>query len=249
MPTLTLEDLQISGRILASALKLSKTLLFKGKTTKQTDLVIEEFIRDMGGEPSFLGLGGFPNSICASFNEVIAHGLPSDRRPEEGDLIKIDIGVAYNSNHTDAARTFSIGDKKENTKIIQAVDKALDDGINKAILGNKVGDISYAIQRVLLVAGYKSPLEIGGHGIGLSPHLGPFIPNSGPPGIGSELSLGMCIAIEPLAIKRSNKIKTGKDGFSLYSPTTKLTGHAEDTVVIMEVPLILTRTTLEGGVA
>lgn len=247
MPTLNIEDLSTSGHILASSLSLSKFLIYSGVSFIKVNDIVEEFILDLGGIPSFKGLGGFPFSICVSVNEVLAHGVPQDRYMEYDDIVKVDIGVSYNGNFTDAARTFYCGNAEEKLALLGIVQEALNKGVGASVAGNKVGDISFAIQKVLYSNGYRSPLHLGGHGIGLQAHTRPLILNYGPPNRGDAILSGMCLAIEPLVIKSSSVTEIKEDGFSVFSPTTVLTGHAEDTIVVTDgAPLILTRVTLEG---
>ncbi len=248
-PKLTIKSLTMSGRILASALNLSKRLTIPGAVPLHIDQKIERFITSLNAKPSFKGFNGYPNSICVSLNSQIVHGMPTNSPLKKGDLITIDIGVSYKNNHTDAARTFVVGKDPSDKilNIINATQKALDDGIYKAIKGNTIGDISYAIQRIVEFNNYKTPLELGGHGIGLVPHDEPFIPNYGVSGSGYILVPGMCLAIEPIVIDGPKEIKTGDDGWTVFSPSKSLSAHIEDTIIITnDVPIILTRNTLEN---
>jgi methionyl aminopeptidase len=250
--TLNLNSIIHSGKILASALNLSKNLITVGISPLEIDTEIEKSIKRNGGVPSFLGYNGFPNSSCISINEQIVHGVPSTEPLQEGDLVTIDIGVSYENHCTDAARTFYIGSCIDERKksLLSTVERALNNGILFSVSGNHVGDISYAIQKVIEINGYKTPLEIGGHGVGTVPHQPPFIPNYGVKGSGMELVYGMCLAIEPIVIDGSNKLALDSaNGWSIYSPDGCLSVHIEDTIVVTDKePLILTRNTLEGGV-
>lgn len=248
-PKLTIQNLKESGRILASALSLSKRLAVPGAVPLHIDQKIEEFILSCNARPAFKGFCGFPCSACISINHQVVHGIPTQEPLKEGDLITVDIGVAYKSNHTDAARTFVVGNEPSDKilNIINVTQKALDDGINKAVENNTIGDISYAIQRIIEFNNYKTPLDLGGHGIGLVPHDDPFIPNYGVSGSGDNLIFGMCLAIEPIVIDGPKDIKKGNDGWTMYSPSKSLSAHIEDTIIVTDdIPIILTRVTLHG---
>jgi methionyl aminopeptidase len=249
--TLLKEPLIHSGKILASALDLSKRLISEKITPLEIDLEVHKFIVEQKAVPSFLGLGGFPYSICISINDQVVHGIPVDRYLKQGDLVTVDVGVSFDGHCTDAARTFVVGKTKNKIKnnLIVAANEALDAGIQKAVAGNKVGDISYAIQKCIESSGFRSPLCIGGHGIGMSAHLDPFIPNTGMPGRGIELLEGLCLAIEPVVMAGSIDIFVSKqDNFTMYSKDGCLSSHVEDTIIVTSrAPLILTRETLNGG--
>lgn len=248
---LNLKNLIVSGKILASSLNKSKDLVVDGAIPEQIDKKIEKFIHSLNAVPSFKGYNGYPSSTCISLNHQIVHGIPKKVPLKEGDIVTVDIGVSYKKNHTDAARTFIVGNNpnKKQEKLLQCCNKALNDGISKAINNNNVGDISYAIQRIIEFSGYRTPLELGGHGIGLSPHTEPFIPNYGTAGSGIKLKSGMCLALEPIVIDGSNEIEIDKDdNWTIFSPHKNLSVHIEDTIVVTDnVPIILTRETLEGG--
>jgi len=193
-------------------------------------------------------LDGFPHASCISVNEQIVHGVPTERILNDGDIITVDIGVSYKGHHTDAARTFPVGDISSNRdSIIRASYRALDIGISNALPNNRVGDISYSIQKEIMLSGYETVLEYGGHGIGLSPHSNPFIPNYGTRGKGGKLVDGQCVAIEPILIKGSNKVEEDKvDGWTVFSPGGFISSHVEDTIIIADPPVVLTRRTLKG---
>lgn len=240
-----------SGKILASALLLSKKLAKPGISPEYIDLEIHRFILSQKASPSFLGLDGFPCATCISVNSQLVHAVPSKRPLVNGDIVTVDIGVSYKRHCTDAARTFVIGKATKKQKfIIETTALALDAGIAEAISGNRVGDISYAIQRRVELNGFRSPLEFGGHGIGFKPHEEPFIPNAGIKGIGPKLVTGNCLAIEPIVLEGSIEIFIdADDGFTYFTNDGKLSAHIEDTIVVSDhVPIILTRETLCGGI-
>lgn len=246
---LNLHDLVLSGTILASALKLSKKLSKPGVSPFWVDSQIKDFILSNGGVPSFLGLDGYPFSTCISLNSQVVHGIPTNVPFKLEDIITIDIGVSYNGHCTDAARTFILGNTKSKRvrHMVDTAYTALNCGIPQARPGNKVGDISYAIQKPIFNSKYTTTLEYGGHGIGFKPHSEPFIPNYGQRNTGLQLKEGMCLAIEPILIDGPNKVLQNKeDGWTVYSPNKCLSAHVEDTVVVANPPIILTRTTLNG---
>jgi len=239
-----------SGRILASALALAKTLIKIESTPLYIDRKITEFILSYNAVPSFIGLGEYPYATCISVNDQVVHAVPTRKPLKRGDVVTVDIGVSYKGHCTDAARTFVVGKKsREKKNLIDAVNIALDDGIKAAVAGNRIGDISYAIQRAVELNGYRSPLEFGGHGIGTKPHLDPFISNTGMKGLGVKLLEGICLAIEPIAMAGSIEVFVDEaDTFTCYSEDGCLSAHAEDTIIVTKtVPIILTRATFSGG--
>lgn len=247
---LNIEDLIVSGKILASALFLAKELAHQKVTPLEIDSIIGRFISLHNAEPSFVGIDGYKFSSCISINNQVVHGVPTSVPIVEGDIVTVDIGVRYNGHCTDAARTFIIGNYYDNvkTKLVNAVNRALEEGIKAAVVGNKVGNISFSIQKVIESNGFRSPLYLGGHGIGFYPHTFPFIPNYGVKNKGRSLVQGMCLAIEPIAIAGSKDVFLDEDdGFSVYSCDGSLSAHSEDSIVITDsTPYILTRTTLDG---
>jgi methionyl aminopeptidase len=248
---LNINYLKHSGKILSSALFLAKDITKPGMSTALLDRAINYFIIYHDAVPSFIGIGGYKYASCISINSQIVHGAPSENTIiKEGDLITVDIGVSYKHNCTDAARTFVVGvPTRRQRKLIDAAQAALDAGVSKATFGNRVGDISYAIQTQVETRGFKSPLDYGGHGIGLEPHMDPFISNTGVSGTGEALEVGMCLAIEPIVMEGSPEVfEDESDGYTVYSEDGRLSSHIEDTVVVVGSgrPIILTRRTLSG---
>lgn len=252
---LNLRDLTRSGRILASALNLSKGLLRPGINPKEIDFEIEKFITSCGGVPSFKNYCPvgfplpFPAASCISVNTEILHAIPKSTPLKEGDVVTIDIGVAYNDNHTDAARTYIVG-KTDNAllkNLIQSVHTALDKAFLVIRDGCRVGDIAFTIHRELLKYKFKPPLGLGGHSIGLKPHGEPFIPNYGKSGTGSIINSGLCLAIEPIAIAGNPEFFIEEDKWTIVSTYGRLSAHEEDTIVVTEKnPIILTRKALDN---
>jgi len=240
-----------SGKILATAMELAKSLLISGNTTKQIDSAIHSLILDYKAIPAFIGIGGYPCASCIAVNSQVVHAVPSDIPLKNGDIVTIDIGVNYKKHFTDAARTYIIGQNTntDNIELVNTAYEALNAGIKSAIKGNRISDISYEIQCVVEDAGFRSPLEFGGHGIGKKPHLEPFIPNSGSKGRGQILKNGLYLAIEPIVMAGSIEVFINiNDGFTCYSMDGCLSSHVEDTILISDFsPIILTRKTISGS--
>ena len=198
-----------------------------GVNTLQLDKIAEEFIRDNGAVPAFLGYGGFPNSICASVNEQVVHGIPSSKTIlKEGDVISVDCGTVLNGFVGDSAYTFCVGE--------------VDPGIQHAIEGKRLGDISHAVQSYCESKGYSVVRELVGHGIGRKMHEEPEVPNYGRPGCGPLLRSGMCICIEPMINMGSKNVAFEKDGWTVRTKDRKCSAHFEHCIAIRpEGPQIL----------
>lgn len=235
-----------SGSILASALELGISMIEEGTAVSDIDKEVEKFIRSNNAEPSFIGLDDYKHASCISVNNEIVHAVPSKRVLQKKDIVTLDVGVRYKNLCTDAARTVTVGVATGISKIlIETVSKALDAGISEAVVGNNIGDISYSIQRVVEYAGFVSPLELGGHGIGTKPHMRPFLPNYGVRGSGPQLHVGQCIAIEPIVLAGKREVVFTNN--AVYSADGALSSHREDTIYISDDnPIILTRMTLKG---
>lgn len=250
-PSLNFSHITHSGQILASALSLSKKLAGPGVTPAEIDKKIQSFICKQGASPSFLGLDGYGYATCISVNSQVVHSVPTSRPLKTGDMVTVDIGVSYKEHCTDAARTFVIGKPtKEQALLISTANEALNAGIAAAITNNHLSDISYAIQRKVELNGFRSPLDFGGHGIGLKPHLDPYISNTGIKGKGEKLIEGQGLAIEPIVMAGSIEVFIDEtDGCTCYSDDGSLSAHVEDTIIVSDlVPFILTRETLKGKV-
>ena len=222
-----------------SNLLVGKTLgeLFKhiqpGVTTLQLDKIADEFIRDHGAIPSFLGYGGFPNSICTSVNENVVHGIPNKKPLEEGDIISIDCGTSKNGYSGDSAYTFCVGEVDEDVKeLLRVTRKSLYLGIDHAKEGNRIGDIGNAIQTYCEKQGYTVVRELVGHGIGQNMHEAPEVPNYGRRGTGPLIKNGMCIAIEPMINKGSRNVVFEKDGWTVRTKDRKPSAHFEHTIAV-----------------
>lgn len=234
-----------AGRINAMALQATRELIRPGVTTAELDAVAEEVIRDHGAEPAFLGYPGatpYPGTINASVNDELVHGLPRDRKLKEGDIISIDCGTVYEEFIADSAFTLGVGEiSKEAQQLLEVTEKALSIGIDYMRPGNRVGDISAAIQEYVEEFGYNVPREYSGHGVGRKMHEGPQVPNYGLPGRGLALRPGITIALEPMVMAGSASTKVLSDGWTVSSADGSLTAHFEHSVAVTEnEPIILT---------
>jgi methionyl aminopeptidase len=239
-----IEVMAEGGRILAATLELLRRAVRPGVSTWELDAVAEEFIRSHpGARPSFKGLYGFPGTLCTSINHEIVHGIPSRKRVlQDGDIISVDVGVAYGGFHTDSATTLPVGAVDETTRrLLQVTREALDAGIAAAQLGNHIGDIGAAVQSVVERAGFSVVRDLVGHGIGVEFHEEPQVPNHGKPKRGAKLVPGLTIAIEPMVNVGSPGTRTLPDKWTIVTVDGKRSAHFEHTVAITESgPRILT---------
>ncbi|MBL8048999.1 MAG: type I methionyl aminopeptidase [Chthonomonas sp.] len=238
-----LDIMRESGRILARVLRTAGEMVAPGVTPLQIDGEIHRMITEAGGQPSFLGYNGFPNSACISVNEVVVHGIPTDVPLVEGDLIGLDLGVYINGFHTDAAWTFAVGKiSPAHVKLMEVTEASLYAGIAQAKVGNKVGDISSVIEKMITKAGYGNVRELVGHGIGRSLHEEPSVPNYGIAGKGPVLKHGTTICIEPMINLGTHKVKTLPDNWTIVTADRKASVHFEHTIAVTkDGPLILTQ--------
>ena len=218
--------------------------LVVGATTRDVDDFLRHFIENEGAKPAFLGLYGFPATACISVNEEIVHGIPGERKLAEGDLVSIDCGAIIDGMYSDHARTFLVGEKKDEDKLklISVAKKALDIGIENSHAGNKIGMISNSIENYVLGEGFDVVREYVGHGIGTQLHEPPSVPNFGDKDKGALLRVGMAIAIEPMVTQGTWETKVLNDKWTVVTKDGKLSTHVEDTVLITENgPEVLTR--------
>lgn len=230
--------------IVAEALIQAESRLVVGATTRDVDNFLRQFIENEGAKPAFLGLYGFPATACISINEEIVHGIPGERKLAEGDLVSIDCGAIIDGMYSDHARTFLVGEKKEEDKLklISVAKKALDLGIENSYAGNKIGMISNSIENYVLGEGFDVVREYVGHGIGTQLHEPPSVPNFGDKDKGALLRVGMAIAIEPMVTQGTWETKVLNDKWTVVTKDGKLSTHVEDTVLITENgPEVLTR--------
>ncbi len=246
------ETMAAAGRILAETLQLVMNRTAPGVSTADLDAVAEEFIRSHpGARPSFKGLYDFPASLCTSINHEIVHGIPSPKRIlEDGDIISIDCGVYMDGLHADSAVTVAVGEVGPDAReLLRVTQRALEAGVEAAVLGNHVGDIGHAVQRVAEGAGFSVVRELVGHGIGSSFHEEPQIPNYGKPKRGPRLVAGMTLAIEPMVNVGRPEIRTLDDKWTVVTADGSLSAHFEHTVLIdPEGPRLLTAVPVASSV-
>ncbi len=223
-----------------SALIVSKTLgevakaIKPGVTTLQLDKIAEEFIRDHGAIPGFLGLYDFPNTLCMSPNEQVVHGIPNSDSLKEGDIISVDCGALKNGFYGDHAYTFEIGEVAEEIKkLLQITKESLYVGIREFRAGNRVGDVGFAIQKYTEKHGYGVVRELVGHGLGREMHEDPEMPNYGRRGRGKKFTEGMVVAIEPMINLGTHRIKQFSDGWTIKTEDLKPSAHFEHDVAIV----------------
>jgi methionyl aminopeptidase len=237
-----IEKIAAAGRILARCHALLRAKARPGVSTADLDEAAERFIRSQGADPAFKGYRGFPGSICASPNSMVVHGIPGPYELQRGDILSIDIGVVLDGWVADAAVTLPIGQIPPVARTLLDVTKAsLFDAVEQCRPGNRLGDVSNAVQRRVEEAGFSVIRSLVGHGIGRDMHEDPQIPNYGRPGSGPELDVGMVLAVEPMVNVGTHAIRMGSDNWSVYSQDGSLAAHFEHTVAITEEgPQILT---------
>ncbi len=232
----SLEEVEL---IRESSMLVSKTLgevakvIRPGITTLSLDKLAQEFIQDHGAVPAFLNYGGFPNSLCISPNEQVVHGFPNDYVIQEGDLISVDCGVIKNNYFGDSAYTFTIGEiNEEQKKLVKVTQECLALGIEKAVVGMRIGDIAHAVQFHAESNGFGVVRELVGHGVGVKLHEKPEVPNFGKRGAGIKLEEGMVLAIEPMINAGTAAVKFWSDGWTVTTKDNKPSAHFEHTVAI-----------------
>ncbi|RKO65921.1 type I methionyl aminopeptidase [Desulfofundulus salinus] len=232
-----------AGRVVAGVLGELSRAIKPGVTTAELDRLAEDFILARGARPAFKGLYGFPASICTSVNEQVVHGIPGLRKLESGDIISIDVGAEINGYFGDGAATFPVGEvSPEAKKLLAVTEEALYEGIRFARQGNRLSDISHAVQSYVEKHGFSVVREYVGHGIGRSMHEEPQVPNFGKPGRGPRLKAGMTLAIEPMVNAGTHEVRTLGDNWTVVTGDSRLSAHFEHTVAITDgEPEILTR--------
>ena len=241
-PASAIKKMREAGRLSALALKVGGEAVKPGVTTAEIDKVIYDFIMSQGATPSFLNLYGFPASACISVNDELIHGISGNRVIKEGDIVSIDVGACLDGYHGDNAATFVAGEASEEAqKLLDVTKQSLYKGIEMAVVGNRVGDISNAVQTYCEERGYSVVREFVGHGIGRSVHEDPEVPNFGAAGHGPRLVNGMCIAIEPMINAGTRFVSTDSNGWTVRTKDGKLSAHFEHTIAITDNgPIILT---------
>lgn len=238
-----IEYMRQAGKVVGETLAKLEEVVKPGITTAELDKIAEEFIVKSGARPSFKGYYGFPASICASKNNEVVHGIPSQEVVlQEGDIISIDCGAILNGYHGDAARTFPVGKiSEEAEKLIQITKESFFTGVKKAVVGNRLTDISCAVQQYVEGFGYSVVRDYVGHGIGKEMHEDPEVPNFGRPGRGPKLIKGMVLAIEPMVNVGNYHVEVKPNGWTVVTKDNSLSAHYENTVAILDNgPEILT---------
>ncbi|MGQ0666522.1 MAG: type I methionyl aminopeptidase [Nitrospiraceae bacterium] len=222
-----------ASRVVAEVLEIVRKAVRPGVSTDELDRLAEEGIRARGGIPAFKGYRSYPKTLCASVNEQVVHGIPSKRQLKEGDIIGLDLGAIVGGFYGDSAVTVAVGRIPEATaKLIQVTEEALYLGIEQAVVGNRLTDISHAVQRRAESAGYSVVTEFVGHGIGRQLHEEPQVPNYGKPGQGPRLQVGMVLAIEPMVNMGGSAVRILDDRWTAVTADGSLSAHFEHTIAI-----------------
>lgn len=233
-----------AGRITGEALLTAAEHIKEGISTLELDTIIRRYIEKCGAKPSFLGYAGFPGSACISLNEEIIHGIPrKDKILREGDIVKIDVGAYYQGFHGDSAKTFGVGKiSDEAQRLIDVTKESFHRGAAKAVVGNRIGDIGFAIFEYATSQGCGVVRRYVGHGVGHDLHEDPEVPNFGTAGRGARLFPGMTIAIEPMINQGTHEVKEKSDGWTVVTADGKLSAHYEHTVLVTPEgePILLT---------
>jgi len=237
-----IEKMAAAGAIQARCLRMLSSKCRPGVTTAELDEAAARFIASQGAEAAFKGYRGFPGSICASPNSMVVHGIPGPYELQGGDILSIDVGVIFGGWVADAAITVPVGPVSPNARrLLRATREALFAATEQARLGNRLGDVSHAVQRRIESQGLAIIRSLVGHGIGRDMHEDPQIPNCGEPGRGPELEPGMVLAIEPMVNEGTDRVHVGEDNWAVYSADGSLAAHFEFTVAVTEDgPRILT---------
>ena len=237
-----------SCQIVADTIDMLSEFVVPGVLISDLDKKAENFITSRGARPAFKGYMGFPSTLCISIEDAVVHGIPGDIELKEGQIVGIDCGAELNGYYGDHAKTFSVGKiSSEKKKLMEITEESLYKGIEKAVPGNFVGDIGYAVQTHAESNGFSVVRELVGHGIGENLHEEPQVPNYGNPSQGYKLHAGMCIAIEPMINLGGKEIYTAKDGWTVLTADGKASAHFEHTIAILEDgPKILSRVSYNG---
>ena len=238
-----IDAIRAAARLVAQTLAMLGREVRPGVSTASLDRLAETFIREHGARPAFKGYRGFPASICSSINDEVVHGIPGSRELVEGDIVGVDVGVEKGGYYGDAAFTFPVGTvKDEATRLLQVTREALMRGVAQAKSGNRVGDISHAIQSHVEAHGFSVVRSLVGHGIGRHMHEEPQVPNYGTPDRGPRLMAGQVLAIEPMVNVGAPEVLTQPDGWTVVTKDGSLSAHFEHTVAVgPDGPEILSR--------
>ncbi len=228
-----IERMAHAGQVVAETLAAIEELIDPGVTTKELDEAAEKFIRSQGAVPSFKGYRGFPGSICASPNHMVVHGIPGRYKVKKGDVLSIDIGVTLDGWVADAARTYAVPPVSPVAeKLLRVTEESLFKAVEQCRVGNRLGDVSHAVQAHVEGNGLSVVRSLVGHGIGRDMHEDPQIPNYGEPGRGPKLEEGMVLAVEPMVTAGRHAVRMGDDGWAIYSQDGSLAAHFEFTIAI-----------------
>jgi methionyl aminopeptidase len=238
-----LELMAAAGRVLAECIDELVTAVKPGILTRELDAMAERFIIAHGGSPTFKGYRGYPGSICASPNDMVVHGIPGKYKVRDGDLLSIDVGVTLDGFIADSAVTVPVGEVGEEAQqLLRTTRASLEAAILQCRVGNRLGDISHAVQRVVEAEGFNVVRSLVGHGVGRQMHEDPQIPNYGEPNRGPRLEAGMVFAIEPMVNMGTYDVFVAPDGWAIHSADGSLSAHFEHTVAITQNgPRVLTR--------
>jgi len=242
IPIKSLEEIELiheSSKIVADVLKLVGAQVRSGITTLELDKIAEDFIRSMGAEPAFKGYGWdknnlFPATLCMSIDDQVVHGIPSKRMLKDGDLLSIDVGTKKNGFYGDGAWTFAVGEvSEEKQRLMRVTEESLLKGIEQAIVGNRLHDISNAVQQYVEANEFSVVRDLVGHGIGKDLHEEPSVPNYGEPGTGPALKNGMALSIEPMVNAGTWRVKVAADGWTVSTADGRPSAHFEHTIAII----------------
>ncbi len=230
-----IELMDEANRIVHQVLDEMGRRIAPGVTSRELDRTAERMIRQAGGVPAFLHYRGYPATLCISVNDVIVHGIPGERKLEEGDIVGIDCGVLYKGYYGDAARTFAVGEVGEEAKrLLRVTEEALHLAVAQVRPGGRLSDIGNAVQRHAERNGYSVVREFSGHGVGTSLHEDPQVPNFGPPGKGPKLRPGLVLAIEPMVNAGTSEVRMDADGWTARTADGKLSAHFEYSVAVTD---------------
>jgi len=238
-----------AGDIHVRCMDLLAAKVRPGVSTGELDAAAEKFIRSQGATPAFKGYHGFPGSICASPNHMVVHGIPGRFKLRKGDILSVDVGVVKDGWVADGARTFAVGEiAPDAARLLAVTEESLLRAVEQCRAGNRLGDVSYAVQAHVEAAGFSVVRSLVGHGIGRAMHEEPQIPNYGPAGKGVRLEEGMVLAIEPMTTAGRHTVRMGDDGWAIYSQDGSLAAHFEFTVAVeATAPRVLTPWHVEGA--
>jgi methionyl aminopeptidase len=230
-----IDRIRKASQIVARTLKFLESHVQPGITTRELDQLAESEIRKAGAIPAFKGYRGFPATLCVSVNEEVVHGIPSDRKLKDGDIVGLDLGCIWDGFYGDAAKTYPVGEISEEAKrLLETTENSLLIGIDQARVGNRIGDIGYAVQTLAESKGYSVVRDFVGHGIGRNLHEDPQIPNYGNPGQGPRIKAGMVLAIEPMVCQGRADVEVLADNWTAVTRDGSLAAHFEHSIAITD---------------